>query len=479
MASGDEAPLTPSRSRDDSEWEAQRELFTKYYIEQNLTLKVAAKRMRDDHQFVATERQWERRVNNWGLKKYENRQDRLRKLEDQGRTLIEVANPGRTRKYSHSKNLTIDDRNMRRFARRELIRTPSRSRSRSESSSVGRQSASVSPSLPPNRDALVIEDRAFDLDLTPILQPDRDHVAISAHRTEENTNNLQAHVMTMQDPDTGVDHSEMFLAVPLPDAPEPVDDTSTIAAPFTQQSFDDGYSSYPDMVMSNHNIAPNALTIETDMFQGGMFSESNTDVMKSLSPHYSAVPGSGSWQTMHSGNADPTTQSQSFDQIHSAMSQTFPMPDSLGQVQQGVYGIDVAGGLQGPISAPEIVVDSHDTLVYSSEMPQFQMQSTPGFSDGPLSDIAQNVLQYTNNVTEILTRMSMAPMTQNDPDRMLKSFSMSTTCRANVRSNDVRRRSIPTNQHCARKPHKRSEARYSVGKGKDSIFAETKRLPES
>jgi hypothetical protein len=447
MASGDEAPLTPSKSRDDSEWEAQRELFTQYYIEQNLTLKLAAKRMRDDHLFEATERQWERRVNNWGLKKYENRQDRLRKLEDQGRTLIEVAHPGRrTRKYSHSKNLTIDDRNMRRFARRELTRTPSRSRSRSNSSSLGRQSASVSPSLPPTHDGLVKEDRAFDLDLSPILQPDGDHVSISAHRTEENTKNPQAHVMTVHDPNTGVDHNEMFLAVPVPVPDEPVN--NTIDAQFSQQSFDEGYSSYPDMVMANHNMAPDALTLETNLFQGAMFPD-NQDTMKSMSPHYSALPASATWHDMQGAGTDPSTQSQAFDQIPSVISQSFTLPDSLGQMQQNAFGLDVAGGLQGPISAPEIVVDSHDTLLYSSDIPHFQMQNTPGFSDGPLSDIAQNMLQYTNNVTEIFARMSMAPMNQEESFRVLRSFSMFSLCCFDVPPDNIRRRSISANRHCA------------------------------
>ena len=68
----------------DAEWEAQKDNFTRLYISENMTLTEAARGMAEDHGFDSSPRQWERRVQKWGLKKYySSREHRLRQSEAQ------------------------------------------------------------------------------------------------------------------------------------------------------------------------------------------------------------------------------------------------------------------------------------------------------------------------------------------------------------------------------------------------------------
>ncbi|RMZ79042.1 hypothetical protein DV737_g3610, partial [Chaetothyriales sp. CBS 132003] len=140
-------PATPLAGHQDThheedEWNRQRENFTQYYMTEKKTLKAARELMIAKHNFLATPRQWERRIKDWGLQKYASRQARMDEIQQQGRSIEDVAEPGR-RSATHLQ--PNDDRNLRRFARREITRSVSRSRSRSRSQSFGRHSRSTTP----------------------------------------------------------------------------------------------------------------------------------------------------------------------------------------------------------------------------------------------------------------------------------------------------------------------------------------------
>jgi hypothetical protein len=208
---------------EDHEWEAQRETFTQYYKVENKTLKDAAKCMADNHSFYATPRQWERKVKAWGLEKYATRQDRLRQIEAQGKSIHEVARGGRKNKSYDSGLLHPDDRqgqtdrNMRRFAKREL----SRSRSRSRSNSFGHRSRSSSPMPIGEPGPEVLREDIYGLDFSPILQSGAMHTTgatipmnVAAIPADQNPFATQAHVLHMQNCTTGEREEEVFLSLP-------------------------------------------------------------------------------------------------------------------------------------------------------------------------------------------------------------------------------------------------------------------------
>lgn len=124
-----------SRAHTEQEWDAQKEVFRHYYVDKNLSLKDAAKCMKENHDFDATPRQWERRIapDKWGFQKYESREKRLKAIDASGKSLLEVGQRGRRKSTASDGRPTLaDDRNMRRFARREASRE-SRRRARSVS----------------------------------------------------------------------------------------------------------------------------------------------------------------------------------------------------------------------------------------------------------------------------------------------------------------------------------------------------------
>lgn len=210
---------------EDHEWESQREAFTQYYKIENKTLREAAKCMVDNHNFHATPRQWERKVKAWSLEKYTTRTDRLRQIQSQGRSIHEVARAGRRNKSYDASLLHPEDqqgqndRNIRRFARREL----SRSRSRSRSNSFGQRtsrSASPFPAGEPGPEEVIQED-VYGLDFSPILQSgsmrtqsDVIPVNVTAVATGHDVFATQAHVLHVQNQATGETNDELFLSLP-------------------------------------------------------------------------------------------------------------------------------------------------------------------------------------------------------------------------------------------------------------------------
>lgn len=127
----------PGRQYTEEEWERVKQPFYHYYIEKNFSLKEAAICIREQHSFDATLRQWERRIapEKWNFPKYANREERLKSIEAAGKSLLDVSHRGRRKSTGSSDGQSdlLEDRNIRRFARRELSREPSRRRAKSVS----------------------------------------------------------------------------------------------------------------------------------------------------------------------------------------------------------------------------------------------------------------------------------------------------------------------------------------------------------
>jgi hypothetical protein len=122
----------PDHQHDEQDWEAQKENFRICYMDNNMPRKAAAQYMKDHFNFDATPRQWERKIKQWGFSKYSSREERIRQIASTGKTVFEVSKPGRRPRAHSSNNLhPNEDRNLRRFARREVSRSRSRPRSHS------------------------------------------------------------------------------------------------------------------------------------------------------------------------------------------------------------------------------------------------------------------------------------------------------------------------------------------------------------
>ncbi|KIV95889.1 hypothetical protein PV10_03490 [Exophiala mesophila] len=158
--SSDDDSQGPDRHHDEHEWEAQKENFYNCYIVQNMPRKKAVEFMKDQYGFDATPRQWERKIKQWRFFKYSSREERLQQINDAGQTVDQVSKPGRRPRAQSGNSLQVD-RNLRRFARRELSRSRSRPRSASYAHPIqsrvdnsliqnGTDSASTNPHPHPN-----------------------------------------------------------------------------------------------------------------------------------------------------------------------------------------------------------------------------------------------------------------------------------------------------------------------------------------
>jgi hypothetical protein len=268
---------TDTRFHEDHEWEAQRDNFLQFYKDQKMTLKAATQSMIDCYGFYATPRQWERKISSWGVKKYTSRSERMHQIESQGRTLVEIAATGRRpRQYSNSNNLEVDDRNIRRFARRALGHSSSRSSARSRSSSAGQRSPCLSPRQDGSLEPLVVGERDYELDVS-VLMNSNNPSSIPAVLPVQNSDNPQAHVMEVQDPSTGQSHTELYIDFPAPVGIHNATSLDKMVPDLGFEAFppyDTSSGTQPHMT-SNRN----ALNIETNLSQNGMFEIHQTEAM--------------------------------------------------------------------------------------------------------------------------------------------------------------------------------------------------------
>jgi hypothetical protein len=117
-----------SISRTDEEWEAMREPFRRAYIDQDMSLKQATQYLAVHHGFAASERQWERKKENWNFSKYQKRETRQQFIEQalsQGMNMEDILNASDIPVEGPGGDDRAARRNWRRYVKRE------RSRSRS------------------------------------------------------------------------------------------------------------------------------------------------------------------------------------------------------------------------------------------------------------------------------------------------------------------------------------------------------------
>lgn len=169
MAAEDKSQVLDTQ-HEEKDWEAQKENFRRCYIDDNRTKEKAAQYMKDHFNFDATPRQWERKIKQWGFTKYSSRDERLRQIEQAGKSIFDISRPGRrsrSRTDERGGLLAPEDRNLRRFARREVSR--SRSRSRSQSFTGGSYSH-INDEHPPGP-SNAVTDQTYNLKLSsPALQ---------------------------------------------------------------------------------------------------------------------------------------------------------------------------------------------------------------------------------------------------------------------------------------------------------------------
>lgn len=368
---------------EDGEWDDQRENFTQYYKTENKTLKEAARCMVDNHQFHATPRQWERKVKAWGLEKYASRHDRLKQIESQGRSIHEVARVGR-RPRTYDPGLLHpehgDDRNIRRFARRELGRSGSNSRSRSRSNSFGNRSRSASPMLEASDE--VIQEDIFALDFSPVLQSGSMHanagagpIHVPAVPTDHDSFNAQAHVLQIHDNITGETSDELFLSLPEQGAAQDMmqDVESLGHGHYDFADLDRRFSMDPQDAIpaQQHDVdAPSQFPPLDTSFHGSTdFMSSQTVAMQDISPTVSR-PHNAAWippatfspvEALPSANFLPEVMAHHQSYHATPTSDTGPQPD---------FPTGIA------ISAPDITVPE---LIFStSPSPSHRSASTSG-----------------------------------------------------------------------------------------------------
>ena len=353
-----------SNHHEEWEWENQRENFTVYYKTENKTLKDAARCMSDFHGFYATPRQWERKVKLWGLEKYTTRQARMQQLE--GRSIHEVARAGRRQRPYEDSLLHpehVDDRNIRRFARRELSRSGSRSRSRSRSNSFGQRSRTASPMLEEHQSDEVVQEATYALDFSPLLQSGALHdpnnsgpIQVPAVPIDHDSYNPQAHVLQIQDSITGETSGQVFLSLPEQGAMQPaLHDTDALG--HSQYNFADIDRRFsveamqpPQLDMEPPSRFPLLETAEFD--ERTSFMSSQNETMEDISPTFHGVP-SGSWL------------SQTLPTLETNMASNFlPNPPSYHVTPTSDTGpsMDFQGNAQ-PLSTPQPGVP---TLVFPS-----------------------------------------------------------------------------------------------------------------
>ncbi|KAK6387021.1 hypothetical protein LTS17_000286 [Exophiala oligosperma] len=216
MASEDESQ-TPDHHHDEKDWEAHKEIFRVCYIDQNMTRKDAAQHLKEQHGFDATPRQWERKIKQWNFSKYSSREERLSQIAQTGKTIFEVGRPGRRPRGhtdEHGRLHPNEDRNLRRFARREA----SRSRSRSRSTSFTERTRPQFQQDLPETSSHAITDQTFNLHLgnpTSFHPPSNGFTVNAIPAAGQPEQPVQLHLLQNQQPSPfdNLDDSGLFLTI--------------------------------------------------------------------------------------------------------------------------------------------------------------------------------------------------------------------------------------------------------------------------
>ncbi|EXJ83424.1 hypothetical protein A1O1_07047 [Capronia coronata CBS 617.96] len=266
MASEDESQAFDT-NHEDKDWEAQKENFRKCYLDDNMTRVEAAQYMKDHFDFDATPRQWERKIKQWGFTKYSSRDERMQQIAQTGKSIFDISRPGRRPRSRTDERGNLhphEDRNLRRFAKREVTRSRSRSRSQSFTS---RPHPQLKDELQPGPSNAVIDQTynlklsnpallhppsngAFNIAATPATGDQEEPIQLHYLREEKSPGSGEA-----REPDIllTVDNDEAWPEAPLPE----------LSDQFDLANQQDPYQAFSDSLLSTHGLVDGDLHDET------------------------------------------------------------------------------------------------------------------------------------------------------------------------------------------------------------------------
>ncbi|EXJ87357.1 hypothetical protein A1O3_04316 [Capronia epimyces CBS 606.96] len=257
MASEDESQAFDI-THDEKDWDAQKENFRKCYIDHNMTRKDAAQYMKDHFDFDATPRQWERKIKQWGFTKYSSRDDRLQQIAQTGKSIFDIGRPGRrprARTDEHGNLHPHDDRNLRRFARREVSRSRSRSRSQSF---TGRSTPNIKDEHQPGP-SNTVTDQTYNLKLSnpALLHPPSSggfNIAATPASGDQDEP-IQLHYLREENPPAASEANEPEILLTVDNSEEwPQTQLSDLAAQFDLGDGPDQYQAFADDILLTQGL---------------------------------------------------------------------------------------------------------------------------------------------------------------------------------------------------------------------------------
>ena len=374
-------------SRTDEEWEAMKEPFRRCYIDENMSLKQATKHLSVNHSFPASERQWERKKEQWGFSKYEKRETRQQYIDEalrKGMTMEDILNaPDIPADGSGGDDRTVR-RNWRRFVKREK-ENRSRSRSRQRQSPIEGQRRSFDLS---RHDHHIVE-KTYDVEMPDSIVPDHatgtlpDSIRLEATSTDgQGRSPVQFHVVSEANPSTA---PEIFFST-WDDAAERLQDHG----PLHQMTFaNNAHMSY----QTDYN-----LMASTDIDASGARTMNET---YGTYPDYQPVQEASNfgpqanYNTQEQGTWNEVREPTAEYNIN--QQEIFDSPDNVPAGRESFSGID---------EVPQVQYDTpFDTQVPLPTMtPRTASRVTANdyFQDPLTTDLSNIVDQFTDDVQKLV-----------------------------------------------------------------------------
>jgi Clr5 domain len=372
-----------------------REPFRKCYIDQDMSLRDATNHLATIHDFPASERQWERKKEQWGFTKYQKRETRQQFIDEatrRGMTMEDILNaPDIPAEGSGGDDRAVR-RNWRRFVKREHANR-SRSGSRQPHSPEEGQSRPFdAPSIGPNHNLV---EKTYDVEIPNDIAPDRTTGALpdaimleatSADGTGQSP--IQLHIVSEANASTDI--------IPAPDIYISTWDDSERQFQDLGQYQGATYTNYADTPYQSEN---NMLTAANSNTTGGINEhfESFQDYQQAQDPsNFPQRPnyesqGSNSWSDVRDLNVAGNSDEQAFfEQARDApiVSDTFPPIDQVPQLHFD----------QSFDEAPEVAPAATPRTPSRASNDYFQ-----SFAADPLTtDLSNMVDEYTNDIQTVV-----------------------------------------------------------------------------
>ncbi|KAL2401524.1 hypothetical protein ABEF93_006845 [Exophiala dermatitidis] len=295
MASEDESSSLDTR-HDEKEWEAQKENFRRCYIDQNMTKNDAAEYMKKHFNFDATPRQWERKIKQWEFKKYSSRDERLQQIAQTGKTIFDISRPGRrprSRTDERGNLHPYEDRNLRRFARREVSK--SRSRSRSHSFTGGTRPDLRDEQSPGPSNAIV--DQTYNLQLSnpTLLHPPASggfNVAATPASGDQDEP-IQLHYLREEKPPGSGEGSDPEILLTVENSDElPSLEFSDVSGQFDLAGGENQYQNFGDSGLSSEGLGVNGLPMSNENAE---YPHASSNSAYNYTISHPTMPASGSF----------------------------------------------------------------------------------------------------------------------------------------------------------------------------------------